>query len=237
MKGVRVMKKLVSILLAVGMLFGLASALAESEVPFQVENGGFETGDFTGWTLPEGWPVDENGNPLGLSSEKTYWAEEMPFNQAGEYHLDGWATTIPEPESWHITSSHFILGGVGYITVRMGGRTAAVKVFKADGTQLGLFRNRHFKDSGFPSVKKGVGGSWADMATFIIDLHEYIGEELYLELWDEESPGSWAVAFFDEVVTLYDEIPDYKTNFDLVKDGNSSEMVEIQWQRTLNVYE
>ena len=36
MKGVRVMKKLVSILLAVGMLFGLASALAESEVPFQV---------------------------------------------------------------------------------------------------------------------------------------------------------------------------------------------------------
>ncbi len=237
MKGVRVMKKLVSILLAVGMLFGLASALAESEVPFQVENGGFETGDFTGWTLPEGWPVDENGNPLGLSSEKTYWAEEMPFNQAGEYHLDGWATTIPEPESWHITSSHFILGGVGYITVRMGGRTAAVKVFKADGTQIGLFRNRHFKDSGFPSVKKGVGGSWADMATFIIDLHEYIGEELYLELWDEESPGSWAVAFFDEVVTLYDEIPDYKTNFDLVKDGNSSEMVEIQWQRTLNVYE
>ena len=230
------MKKLVSILLSVGMLFSITSVFAESEVPYQVENGGFETGDFTGWTLPEGWPVDDSGNPLGLSSDKTYWEEEMPFNQAGEYHLDGWATTIPEPESWHITSSHFVLGGVGYITVRMGGRTAAVKVFKADGTQIGLFRNRHFKDSGFPSVKKGIGGSWADMATFIIDLHEYIGEELYLELWDEESPGSWAVAFFDEVVTYYDEIPDYKTNFDLVKDGNSNEMVEIQWQRTLNGY-
>ena len=162
----------------------------------------------------------------------------MPFNQAGEYHLDSWALMpeIPEPEAWHITSSHFILGGVGYITVRMGGRTAAVKVFKADGTQIGLFRNRHFKDSGFPSVKKGVGGSWADMATFIIDLSEYIGEELYLELWDEESPGSWAVAFFDEVVTLYDEIPDYKTMSDTVKDGNSTEMVEIPWQRVLNVY-
>ncbi len=232
------MKKLISLVLTAILVCCLfPAALAENEVPFQVENGGFETGDFTGWTLPEGWPADENGNPLGLSSDKTYWAEEMPFNQEGNYHLDSWALmpAIPEPESWHITSSHFVLGGVGYITVRMGGRTAAVKVFKADGTAIGLFRNRHFKDSGFPSVKKGVGGSWADMATFIIDLHEYIGEELYLELWDEESPGSWAVAFFDNIITLYDEIPDYKTNFDLVKDGNSTEMVEIQWQRTLNV--
>lgn len=233
------MKKMISLLLiAVLVCSFLPAAFAESEIPYELENGGFETGDFTGWILPEGWPTDENGNPKGLSSEKTYWAEEMPFNQAGEYHLDSWALQpeIPEPDPWYITSSHFILGGVGYITVRMGGRTAAVKVFKADGTQIGLFRNRHFKDSGFPSVKKGVGGSWADMATFIIDLSEYIGEELYLELWDEESPGSWAVAFFDEIVTLYDEIPDYKTMFDLVKDGNSTEMVEIQWQRTLNTY-
>ena len=233
------MKKLISLVLtAILVCCFLPAALAETEIPYELENGGFETGDFTGWILPEGWPTDENGNPKGLSSEKTYWAEEMPFNQAGEYHLDSWALQpeIPEPDPWYITSSHFILGGVGYITVRMGGRTAAVKVFKADGTQIGLFRNRHFKDSGFPSVKKGVGGSWADMATFIIDLSDYIGEELYLELWDEESPGSWAVAFFDEVVTLYDEIPDYKTMFDLVKDGNSTEMVEIPWQRTLNTY-
>ncbi len=231
------MKKRICLLLAAVLALGIIPAApAEVEVPYQLENGGFETGDFTGWTLPEGWPTDENGAPLGLSSDTTYWNEEMPYNQAGEYHLDGWATTIPEPEAWHITSSHFRLGGCGYITVRMGGRTAAVKVFKADGTQVGLFRNRHFKDSGFPSVRKGVGGSWADMATFIIDLSEYLGEELYLELWDEESPGSWAVAFFDEIVTLYDEIPDYKTRVDLVKDGGSSNMVEIPWQRTLNVF-
>ena len=83
------MKKMISILLiAVLVCSFLPAAFAESEIPYQVENGGFETGDFTGWTLPEGWPADENGNPLGLSSDKTYWAEEMPFNQAGEYHLD-----------------------------------------------------------------------------------------------------------------------------------------------------
>ena len=63
-----------------------------------------------------------------------------------------------------------------------------------------------------------------------------VPEQGYLELWDEESPGSWAVAFFDEVITLYDEIPDYKTMVDVVKDGNSNNMVEIPWQRTLNVF-
>ena len=44
------------------------------------------------------------------------------------------------------------------------------------------------------------------------------------------------MAFFDEIVTLYDEIPDYKTMVDVVKDGNSTEMVEIPWQRTLNTF-
>ena len=231
------MKKMFSILLTVAMLSCLVTAVsAESAVPYQVENGGFETGDFTGWTLPEGWPMDDQGKPMGIISKTTYWAEEMPYNQAGEYHLDGFPENngIPEPEAWHITSSHFVLGGVGYITVRMGGRTAAVKVFKADGTQVGLFRNRHFKDSGFPSVRKGVGGSWADMATFIIDLSDYIGEELYLELWDEEIIGSWAVAFFDEVITLYDAVPNYKENFDTMYNPAKNMEVQIKWQRTIN---
>ena len=89
------MKKLISVMLTAALLCCLTAATAESGIPSQVENGGFETGDFTGWTLPEGWPVDDQGNPLGLSSDKTYWAEEMPYNQEGEYHLDGWATTIP----------------------------------------------------------------------------------------------------------------------------------------------
>ena len=59
------MKKLLSLILLTALFCTLLpAALAESEIPFQVENGGFETGDFTGWTLPEGWPVDEQGNPL-----------------------------------------------------------------------------------------------------------------------------------------------------------------------------
>ena len=113
----------------------------------------------------------------------------------------------------------------------MGGASAAVKVFKADGTQVGYFTNGHFKDSSFPNIEEG---SWGDMHTFIMDLSEYIGEELYLELWDEEIIGSWAVAFFDEVITLYDEKPNYKENFDTMFNPAKNMDVQIKWQRTIN---
>ena len=53
-----------------------------------------------------------------------------------------------------------------------------------------------------------------------------INQSLYLELWDEESPDSWAVAFFDEIVTLYDKIPNYKTMYDVVKDSDSMNRTE-----------
>ena len=230
------MKKLISLLLSAILLCSLIPAsLAETTVPYEIENPGFETGDFTGWTLPEGWPVDENGNPKGLSSENSYWVEKMPINQEGNYHLESWSLQpeITEPEAWHITSSHFILGGAGVITVRMGGASAAVKVYKADGTQIGYFTNGHFKDSNFPNVEMG---SWGGMHTFIINLSEYIGEELYLELWDEEILGSWAVAFFDDIKTLYDEVPNYKENFDVMYNPAKNMDVQIKWQRTINKY-
>ena len=112
------MKKMISVILAAVLALTLVpSVFAESEIPYQVENGGFETGDFTGWTLPEGWPTDENGTPLGLSSDTTYWAEEMPFNQAGTYHLDGWATTIPEPDIT-LSATQRAIGGLGMHLVR-----------------------------------------------------------------------------------------------------------------------
>ena len=63
------MKKLAALLIAAVMLLGLAPAsFAEEEIPFQVLNGDFETGDLTGWTVPDNWARDENGAPLGVIS-------------------------------------------------------------------------------------------------------------------------------------------------------------------------
>lgn len=202
----------------------------------QVVNGGFETGDLTGWTvLTDGWAEKEDGSLAGVISAKTYWGEELPYNQSGDYHLDGWDTGIAESSAWTVRSSEFTLSGSGWITVKMGGNAAAVKVYKADGTLIGHYKQSRFSDTNFPHV--GQGGSWADMATYAINLSDYIGEKLYIELCDEGG-GSWAHAFFDEVVTYYENAPDVANSKDTVKDGHTNaedaQDIDIPWVAAVN---
>ena len=146
----------------------------------EIANGGFESGNLAGWTiLTDAWQKVEGQYP-GVISAETYWGEALPYNQAGDYHLDGWNTGIAEPDPWAIRSTNFTLAGSGFISVRMGAAAAAVKVFKADGTLIGYYKQNRFADQNFPSLAQG--GHWADMGTYVMDLSAYIGEELYIEL-------------------------------------------------------
>ena len=182
--------------------------------------------------LTEGWSVVE-GQPAGVINAVSYWGEALPYNQAGDYHLDGWNTGIDEPSPWTVRSTSFVLGGSGFISVRMGGAAAAVHVYKADGTEIGYYKQTRFHDEFFPSV--GAGGSWADMGTYVMDLSDYVGEELYIELCDEVIDGGWAHGFFDEVVTYYETAPDYADLSDTVADGGTGDPIQIPWQLAANL--
>ena len=202
-----------------------------------VANGGFETGDLAGWTvLTDGWSIVD-GQPAGVISATSWWGEEIPYNQAGDYHLDGWNTGLDEPLGWKVRSTNFVLAGSGFISVRMGGNAAAVRVYKADGTEIGYYRQTRFSDVNFPHLSQG--GSWADMGTYVMDLSAYKGEELYLVLEDEVIDAGWAHAFFDEVVTYYETAPDYANLADTVLDGHTGEEapveVQIPWQLAANL--
>lgn len=215
---------------------------AEEVLPadIQVTNGGFETGDLTGWTvLTEGWgQVD--GKPTGVISAATYWGENLPYNQSGDYHLDGWKIqetsvdgVINEAAAWGVRSEQFTLAGSGFITAKMGGNAAAIKVYLADGTLVGYYKQTRFNDANFPNVGPG-NGSWADMGTYVMDLSEYVGQKLYIELWDEGA-GAWAVAFFDEVITYYETAPDYANMYDTVAQSVTGEEVHLPWTLAVNV--
>jgi len=190
----------------------------------QVYNGGFETGDLSGWkVLTEGF----NRNAAVVSAT-SYWGDALPYNQAGGWHLNGWSTGIPESGTWAVQSSVFRLSGSGYISWRMGGKAAAVRVYRADGTQIAYVRQTRFRDVNFPYLSRG--GSWADMGTYALDLSAHLGEELYIVLLDEAVEGGWANAFFDEVVTRYDTAPDVAHLADRTNDGGTRAPIRIPWR-------
>ena len=199
-----------------------------------IANGGFESGNLAGWTiLNDNWGIVD-GQATGVISAATYWGENLPYNQAGNYHLDGWNTGIGEPDPWSIRSTNFVLSGSGFISVRMGAAAAAVRVYTADGTEIGYYKQTRFNDASFPTVG-AAGGSWADMGTYVMDLSAYIGQELYIVLCDESIEGGWAHAFFDEVVTYYETAPDYANLFDTVAQSVTGEEVQFPWQLAENL--
>lgn len=198
-----------------------------------VANGGFESGDLAGWTvIADNWGMVD-GHPSGVISADTYWNEALPYNQAGNYHLDGWNNSIPEAEGWQLQSTNFVLSGSGYISARMSANSAAVRVYLADGTEIGYYKQNRFLDENYPTVG-AEGGSWADMGTYVMDLSEYIGQEMYIVLCDEVIDGGWAQAFFDEIVTYYETAPDYANLYDTVAQSVTGEEIQIPWQLAEN---
>ncbi len=208
---------------------GTVKVFVNSSASNNILNGGFENGNLTGWkVLTDGWRIAE-GKATGVISAETWWNEKLPYNQSGSFHLDGWNNGIDEPKTWAVQSTKFTLGGSGYITVKMGGHAAAVKVFKANGDIIGEYRQNQFNDAGFPDV---TVGHWADMHTYAINLSAFVGEELYIELHDIDVAG-WSHAFFDEVVTYYETAPDYANLFDTVKNADNGTVqptdVQFPW--------
>lgn len=192
-------------------------AVSKKELIYSVANNGFESRNLDGWTIVKNCSIpvgDNDPKPININDcvidRTSMWGERLPFNNKG-FFLAGLDTGIPDSDTWTIRSSEFILGGSGWMSLRMGGRTATVKVYEANGTLLGEYRADHFRadDALFPFVGDGDQKvSYADMRTYFIDLHEHVGKKLYIELSDREMNDGWAGATFDEVVTYYETSPD-----------------------------
>lgn len=180
-----------------------------------IENGGFESGDLTGWTVVDG-EVDVNN---AISSDSIFWGEKIPFNKSGTYFFNGWNATSNELNSYTLRSTFFQLSGSGYISFKLGGRSAALRVYTSSGSLIADYRNELFRDDGtiFPSVSKG--SRLATMNGYVADLSEYIGQALYIEISDLSLDNvNWQVAFFDDIQTYYENVPDISNMKDVVQE-------------------
>ncbi len=200
---------------------------------YNLVNGGFELGDITGWTVVGGAAID------GVKTGDVFWNEGIPYNNGGLFHFDGWKATPDETSTYAIRSETFTLGGSGFISFKMGGRAAVVKVYKAGETPelIAEYGNTAFDDSNFPYIDKGC--RLATMTTFFADLEEYKGETLFVELCDEGAEAErWNFAFFDDIVTYHETAPSAEA-FDTVKLNNKTSATgvatyNIPWVSAVN---
>ncbi|SFF03703.1 Sucrose-6-phosphate hydrolase SacC, GH32 family [Paenibacillus algorifonticola] len=171
---------------------------------YRIDNPSFETGDLTGWTVVEG----EAFGPNSVSDETTWWDEQIPYNQEGAYHLNGWK--YPEAATGVLRSSTFELGGTGWITFRLGGGKhmdqVYVSVIEADtGELIARYGNTEFNESGFPEPAQGL--RLANMEQYKADLSKHIGKKLYLEVVDHAA-SDWGVIFADAFNTFNELVPE-----------------------------
>lgn len=177
--------------------------LSVTDAVYQLVNPGFETGDLTGWTVVKGNAFGSNS----VSEETTWWAEQIPYNQEGTYHLNGWK--YDEAATGVLRSSTFELGGSGWISFKLGGAKNPDKVFanivESDtGQVIARYGNSAFADVSFPNPAQGM--RLANMEQYKANLSDYLGKKLYVEIVDNAT-SDWGLIFADAFFMYHESEP------------------------------
>ncbi len=163
----------------------------------QIVNGGFETGDLTGWTA-EGDVIGQVTNASG------WWNENLPYNKKGTYLFSGISN---EAGRGTLTSSAFTVGGSGYITFLLGGggnpMECYISIIDAETEEeVARFANRLFNDKGIGIINNG--SNLANMVLYKADLSEFMGRSLKIRVVDNATFG-WGLITVDSFVTYYED--------------------------------
>ncbi len=192
--------------------------------PQTLVNGGFESADLSGWTLEYGNAFDDDC----VSSVKTFsFADDenqnaLSINHTGNWYLCGKAfdNKYSSARTGAMRSTKFTLGGDGCVSVKLAG--GAVRTGKGDAPKkalerrcyFGVYRaeddkmiarqeNEYFLEhtESYVNPSKYSAGVYNtdNFYEYSIDLSEYIGEELYVRIVDNDESHYYGYFCVDDI--------------------------------------
>ena len=177
----------------------------EAKDEFHMKNPDFEIGSLGGWNIVSGEAFSHDG----VNEETTWWNENITYNKDGRYHYGHY-----NPSAIGVLrSSAFTLGGRGFISFKLGGCADQgltyirfMDVSSGEPVEIARVSNVQYKNEQFPFVPMKM--HLLNMIQYYIDLHEFIGDDLYLEIVDDNpSSDDLGCMTFDSFETYYENTP------------------------------
>lgn len=185
--------------------------IEEVEAPskYEIANGGFETGSLAGWEIISGDAFSNNG----VNAESVWWNENISYSREGNFHYGHY-----NPSGVGVMrSSTFELGGSGYISFKLGGCSnndlTYMRVMLKDDSgdyEIGRYSNFKYWNFQFPYVQNGM--RLLNMNQYYVDLSQYIGKTLYIEVVDNNANADdLGCITLDSIQTYWEEKPVWYT--------------------------
>lgn len=190
-----------------------------------IQNGGFETANLSGWTVEYGDAFDDDC--VSSQTEFVYSYDDkqtrIPVNQTGNWYLcgKGFDGKYSVARTGAIRSTNFTLSGDGTISVKLAGgalthgkgvgaakkddeKTCYLGVYRAsDDRMIAKQANEYFLEHTESYVNLGqykVGVYSTDnFSDYTMDLSEYLGEELYLRIVDNDQSVYYGYISVDDI--------------------------------------
>ena len=177
----------------------------EAKDEYHIKNPDFEIGSLGGWSIVSGDAFSHDG----VNSESTWWNENITYNRDGNYHYGHY-----NPNGTGVMrSSVFKLGGKGFVSFKLGGCSNQeltyfrfMAVNGGEPVELVKVSNVQYKNEQFPFIPMKM--HLLNMVQYYIDLSEFVGESLYIEVVDNnDSLDELGCMTFDSFETYYEDTP------------------------------